>query len=64
VKTVPERGAKLFHGDKEVGYITSAVFSPRQKSIVALGYVNRGANAGGTQLTVRTASADYMATVG
>src|SRR5207249_5027427 len=36
---LPPKGEKLFHGDKEVGYITSAVASPAFRRNIALGYV-------------------------
>lgn len=35
----PAIGAKIFKGDKEVGQITSAEFSPTLDQIIALGYV-------------------------
>jgi folate-binding protein YgfZ len=42
-KTVPAPGTKLLSGDKEVGHLTSAVWSPRLNTVVALGYVRREA---------------------
>lgn len=60
----PARGEKLIQGEKEVGHLTSAVFSPRQDCVVALGYVRREANAPGTQLTLRRDSGAYSVTVG
>jgi folate-binding protein YgfZ len=54
-KEAPPRGTKLFSGDKEVGSITSAVWSPALGAIVALGYVRREANQAGTPLEARTA---------
>lgn len=50
---LPAKGDKLFQGDKEVGYITSAVQSPRFKAGLALGYVRRDAGAVGTELEAR-----------
>jgi aminomethyltransferase len=47
---LPARGEKLFHGDKEVGYITSAVRSPAWQRNLALGYVRRECNGPGTEL--------------
>src|SRR5262249_22734173 len=35
-------GVKLFREGKEVGHITSCVYSPRSASAIALGYVRRG----------------------
>lgn len=46
----PATGAKLSLGDKEVGWVTSAVWSPRFQSFVALGYVRRTAAGAGTKL--------------
>jgi folate-binding protein YgfZ len=52
-KETPARGAKLFLGDKEVGSITSAVWSPALRANIALGYVRREANQTGTELEMR-----------
>lgn len=51
---LPNKGEKLFHDGKEVGYITSAVKSPALNQNVALGYVRREANKIGTELTMQT----------
>ncbi|HKQ36704.1 MAG TPA: glycine cleavage T C-terminal barrel domain-containing protein [Verrucomicrobiae bacterium] len=45
-----KRGDKLFLQGKEVGYVTSAVFSPALQQNIALGYVRREHNAIGTRL--------------
>ncbi|MFO1514031.1 MAG: glycine cleavage T C-terminal barrel domain-containing protein [Verrucomicrobiota bacterium] len=58
LKTLPAKSDKLFHGDKEVGYITSAIHSPRFAANLALGYVRRETNKVGTELTIK-AGADY-----
>jgi folate-binding protein YgfZ len=50
----PDKGAKLFLGEKEVGHITSAVWSPALQAVIALGYVRREANQTGTELNVVT----------
>ncbi len=63
LKTLPKRGDKLFHGEKEVGHITSAVNSLKLNCIVALGYVRREANATGTELIVRSGAGEYVAVV-
>jgi folate-binding protein YgfZ len=63
-KTVPAPGTKLFLGDKEVGHLTSAVWSPRLKAVAALGYVRREANAVGTKLNLPTLAADLVTVVG
>ncbi len=58
LKSLPAKGDKLFHGEKEIGYITSATASPALKANVALGYVRREANEIGTELVLRTATED------
>jgi folate-binding protein YgfZ len=56
---LPGRDAKLFHADKEVGHITSAVDSPTFKARIALGYVRKECNAVGTELTLLTAAGSW-----
>jgi len=63
LRTPPAHGEKLFQGAKEVGQVTSTVFSPRQDCVVALGYVRREANAAGTKLVLRTNSGESAVTV-
>ncbi len=41
--TIPEHGAKLLSEGKEVGYLTSAVVSPRLGEVLALGYLHQSA---------------------
>ena len=38
-ETVPAARTKLFAGDRDVGEITSAAYSPAAQEVVALGYV-------------------------
>lgn len=45
-------GAKLFVADKEVGRITSSVYSPRAEAVLALGYIRRGHDTPGTKVDV------------
>jgi len=54
LKVLQQRGDRLWQGDQEIGYVTSAVFSPTLKSNVALGYVRRECNQPGTRLSLRT----------
>jgi glycine cleavage system aminomethyltransferase T len=56
LRTLPSNGDKLFQGEKEVGYITSVVASPRLKANIALGYVRREANQIGTELLLQMPS--------
>ncbi len=60
---LPQRGDKLFHADKEVGYVTSAVASPLARANLALGYVRREHNAQGTELRLRAAAGESAARV-
>jgi folate-binding protein YgfZ len=50
----PEANAKLFAGEREVGWITSAALSPRLGT-VALGYVHRDFSSPSTELTLASA---------
>ncbi len=54
LKSLPQRGDKLLRDVREVGYITSAAFSPKAGGNVALGYVRREANQIGSELVLRT----------
>jgi len=49
---LPASGEKLYHGTQEVGWITSAVVSPRFGHPIALGYVRREYLTPGTQLRI------------
>jgi glycine cleavage system T protein len=46
------RGSRLFRDGKEVGQVTSSVYSPRLGSGIALAYVRRGHQEPGTRLEV------------
>jgi folate-binding protein YgfZ len=54
LKELPQRGDKLFHGDKEAGFVTSGLASPFFKANLALGYVRREYQPPGAELTLRT----------
>ncbi len=58
LKSLPQKGDKLFHADKEVGHITSAVKSPWLNAGIALGYVRHEAGQIGGALTLRTAAGE------
>jgi folate-binding protein YgfZ len=60
---LPKQGDKLFHDDKESGFITSALASPAFRRNIALGYVRRECNAPGTELRLRSAERDCPARV-
>jgi tRNA-modifying protein YgfZ len=59
---VPERGARLFAADRDVGFVTSAAASPRLGT-VAMGYVHRDFVATGTTIEAATDSGRVPATV-
>ena len=49
---VPLPGSRIFSLDKDIGRVTSAVFSPEREAVVGLGYVHRDFVAPGTEVTV------------
>lgn len=60
---VPCHREKVFAGEKEVGWVTSAVFSPHLGSPIALGYIRREHAESGTWLQVMAAGASTPAEV-
>ena len=60
---VPPKGAKLFSGDREVGWITSAALSPELRAPIAFGFPLRDFSAAGTALSIEVDGARYEATV-
>jgi glycine cleavage system T protein len=61
--TVPARGAKLFSGDREVGWISSAVRSPQLGQVIAFGFPLRDFSKPGTVLSVEIEGKRHDATV-
>jgi tRNA-modifying protein YgfZ len=59
---VPERGARLFAADRDVGFVTSAAASPRLGT-VAMGYVHRDFVATGTTIEAAADSGRVPTTV-
>jgi len=49
---VPAAGSRIVDGDKDVGHVTSAVFSPSLAIPIALGYVHRDFTAPGSTVTI------------
>jgi folate-binding protein YgfZ len=49
----PKPGSKILSSEKEVGTVTSSVYSPALESPIALGYVHRDHRSRGTQLLIR-----------
>jgi glycine cleavage system aminomethyltransferase T len=60
---IPPKGAKLFSGDREVGWISSAVRSPSVGSVIAFGFPLRDFSNPGTALTVDITGQRHNATV-
>jgi len=63
LKDVPRKGDKLYLGDKEIGYVTSAIASPTLKSNIALAYVRREANQIGAELILQTSAGKSSAKI-
>lgn len=63
LKCSPQKTDKLYRGDKEIGYVTSFVFSPTLNANIALGYVRREHLQSGSELTLRTADGDCTARI-
>jgi len=49
-------GAKLYRNNDEVGQVTSSVFSPRLKCVIALAYLRRGSWDAGTEVVIDAAT--------
>ena len=60
---VPPHGAKLYSGDREVGWISSAVHSPQLNQVIAFGFPLRDFSKPGTELAVEFDNHRYPATV-
>ena len=60
---VPPHGAKLYSGDREVGWISSAVHSPQLNQVIAFGFPLRDFSTPGTELAVEFNHHRYPATV-
>ena len=61
--SVPPQGVKVFSGDREVGWISSAARSPAFAGTIALAFPLRDFSAPGTSLTVEVDGQRYEATV-
>ncbi len=60
---LPQKGDKLFHEGKEVGYLTSSCRSHALQLNIALGYVRREHNSAGTELHLGAADSPAKAVV-
>ena len=56
-------GSKIISADKEIGWITSSVFSPAVRAPIALGYIRRDQCSPGTRLVVQDDSTALNSTV-
>ena len=54
---VPEKNTKIMANDNDVGYITSAAFSPKLGKVIAFGFVNKGFYDDGTIAAINNAKA-------
>lgn len=63
LKSLPRKSDKLYRGEREIGYVTSCVFSPTLKTNIALAYVRREHNQIGTELELRTADSACTARI-
>jgi folate-binding protein YgfZ len=60
---IPPHGAKLYSGDREVGWISSAVHSPQLDKTIAFGFPLRDFSTAGTELTVECDGSKHAATI-
>jgi folate-binding protein YgfZ len=60
---LPKPNDAILSADREIGRVTSAVWSPAVRAGIALGYVHRDFVDAGTAVTVRTAAGRLAATV-
>ncbi len=61
--TIPPHGAKLFSGDREVGWISSATHSPQLNAVIAFGFPLRDFTVPDTALTVEIEGKKHDVTV-
>ncbi len=54
---LPQAGDVIVSPERDVGWVTSAAFSPTLQQPIAMGYIRREVNAPGTALSVQSASA-------
>lgn len=60
---IPPGGAKLFSGDREVGWVSSAVQSPQMQAVIAFGFPLRDFSKPGTALAVEAEGTRHHAVV-
>jgi folate-binding protein YgfZ len=60
---LPKVKSPIYKGEKEVGYVTTSLFSPGLNKPVALGFVSRSAYAPGTVVEIRSEEKKLPATI-
>lgn len=60
---LPAKGAKIFSGDREVGWVSSSAFSPSLNTAIALGFPLRDFSQPGTALTIEIDGQKHDATI-
>jgi len=60
---LPKKGDRLFFDGKDVGSVSSTVYSPSLKKIIGMGYVRKEQSPSGTPLVLKGLSGDMNATV-
>ena len=61
--TPPQIGDRLFDGDKDIGWLTSAIVSPTLGKTIGMGYIRVAFTDEGSQVEVQTADSRMAATV-
>jgi aminomethyltransferase len=62
-RVIPPQGAKIFSEQREVGWVSSAAYSPSLNRVIALGFPLRDFTSPGTILTVESDGQRHEATV-
>ena len=62
-KDLPELKSPIYKGEKEVGYVTTSLFSPGLHRPIALGFVSRSAYAPGTPVEIQSAGKKLAASI-
>ena len=60
---LPEATNPIYKGEKEVGYVTTCLFSPGLNRPIALGFVSRSAYAPGNEVEIRSEGRKLQATI-
>ena len=60
---LPKKGDHFYFDGKDVGIVSSTVFSPSLKKIIGMGYVRKEQSSSGTPLVLKGLSYQYNVTV-